>query len=87
MRNSLNKRFAIVLVALLMLATATKAQVFIQDDEFEGVMRSGYEDFGLLVPIEGEDADQYLPLGEGLSVLVGLGGFYLLKKRKKDSKG
>ena len=53
------------------------------DDEFEGTMRQNTEDFGLIVPIEGLDSDQYLPIGDGLLVLAALGGAYLLKKGAK----
>ena len=75
----------LLLAMLLTMATAT-AQVFIMDDEFEGTMRQNTEDFGLIVPIEGLDSDQYLPLGDGLLVLVVLSGEYLMKKRKKSKR-
>ena len=89
MKNTTIKSRQIILSATLLLAmlltvaTAT-AQVFIMDDEFEGTMRQNTEDFGLIVPIEGLDSDQYLPLGDGLLVLVVLSGEYLMKKRKKS---
>ena len=78
----------VILVLLLMLLSVTTAtaQVFILDDEFEGTMRNPTEDFGLIVPIEGLDSDQYLPLGDGLLVLVVLSGEYLMKKRKKSKR-
>ena len=91
MKNTTIKSRQIILSAtfllamLLTMATAT-AQVFIMDDEFEGTMRQNTEDFGLIVPIEGLDSDQYLPLGDGLLVLVVLSGEYLMKKRKKSKR-
>ena len=78
------KYILLIVVTILLVACPAKAQVFIMDDEFEGTMRQNTEDFGLIVPIEGLDSDQYLPLGDGLLVLVVLSGEYLMKKRKKS---
>ena len=78
------KYILLIVVTILFVACPAKAQVFIMDDEFEGTMRQNTEDFGLIVPIEGLDSDQYLPLGDGLLVLVVLSGEYLMKKRKKS---
>ncbi len=77
------KYILLIVVTILFVACPAKAQVFIMDDEFEGTMRQNTEDFGLIVPIEGLDSDQYLPLGDGLLVLAALGGAYLMGKRKK----
>lgn len=74
---------ATLLLAMLLTMAKATAQVFIMDDEFEGTMRQNTEDFGLIVPIEGLDSDQYLPIGDGLFVLAALGGAYLMGKRKK----
>ena len=74
----------LVLLLMLLSVTTATAQVFIMDDEFEGTMRNRSEDYGLIVPIEGLDSDQYLPLGDGLLVLAALGGAYLIGKRKKE---
>lgn len=82
MRNIL-----LIVVTMLFVAGPVKAQVFIMDDEFEGTMRNRSEDYGLIVPIEGLDSDQYLPLGDGLYVLAALGGAYLIKKGAKKKKG
>lgn len=86
MRKKKEMRRNVILMLLFMLLSVTTAtaQVFILDDEFEGTMRNPTEDFGLIVPIEGLDTDQYLPLGDGLFVLAGLGAAYLMRKRKKD---
>ena len=77
----------LIVVTMLIVAGPVKAQVFILDDEFEGTMRNPTEDFGLIVPIEGLDTDQYLPLGDGLYLLAVLGGAYLIKKGAKKKKG
>ena len=80
------KYILLIVVTILFVACPAMAQVFIMDDEFEGTMRQNTEDFGLIVPIEGLDSDQYLPLGDGLLVLVVLSGEYLMKKRKKSKR-
>ena len=82
--RKMNRRTVLIVSFLMLMAMPLKAQVFIQEDEFEGVLRSGYEDFGLIVPYEAGDADQFLPLGDGLLVLAALGGAYLIGKRKKE---
>ena len=83
----MRRNVILVLMLLLLSVTTATAQVFILDYEFEGTMRNPTEDFGLIVPIEGLDTDQYLPLGDGLLVLAALGGGYLLKKGAKKKKG
>ena len=60
--------------------------VIIMDDEFEGNNRSGYQEFELVTPYQGGDYDQYLPLGDGWLLLVGMGSAYLLKKARKKKK-
>ena len=79
----------VMVVLMLMMATLPlHAQVFIQDEEFEGANRTGYEDFGLVVPYQGGDNDQYLPIGDGVLALTLLGGAYLMKKlhKKEEAK-
>ena len=41
----------------------------------------------VMVPLQGVDFDQweYAPLGDGLLILAGLGGAYLLAKRKRKN--
>ena len=72
-----------VLLLLLSLSLVSKAQIFIDDDEVEGTLRNGQSSSGLLVPIQGQQTDQYAPLGEGVLLLGCLGGAYLLNKRRK----
>lgn len=75
-------------VALFLMAEPLRAQVFIQDDEFEGSMRlgTGADEFDLVVPMEGGDVDVFVPLGEGTMAMAMLGAAYLLTKRKKGRK-
>ena len=84
----MNRRIAMVLVALTLLASvSSKAQILIMDDEFEGNMRTGYQDFELVTPYQGGDHDQYLPLSDGWILLVGMGAAYLLKKDRRKKQG
>ena len=77
------KKTLVLLTVLFMAVVPMKAQVFIADDEFEGMMRLQESEYVLVVPQLGTDADQFTPIGNGLLLLAGLGGAYLLKKRKK----
>lgn len=82
MKSFRNRVFAILTVLFLMIGSL-QAQVFITDDEFEGNMRLGESEFVVPVPYQGGDLDEYLPLDGGW-LLLGFGGAYLLRKRKKD---
>ena len=73
----------IMLLLLLSLTMVSKAQIFIDDEEFEGRMRLGAQSSSLIVPVQGQGTDQYTPIGEGVMALSLLGGAYLLAKRKK----
>ena len=78
------KRIAMTMMVMMLFASKPlNAQVFILNEEFEGQERLGYQDWGLITPYPGGDADQYLPLGDGVLALGLLGGAYLLAKRKK----
>ena len=82
--KKMSKRIVILFTALLLATAPMNAQILIMDEEFEGMDRTGYQDFGLVVPYQGSDADQqYTPLGNGVLALGLLGGAYLLAKRKK----
>lgn len=81
------KRIMLVILTMLLLVSGPlKAQVFIADDEFEGVLRRGESEFVLVAPIQGTDADQYTPIGNGLFFMIGLGTAYLLAKRKDSQR-
>jgi len=78
------RRVLVLLTTLLLFAGSLNAQVFIADDEFEGMMRQQESEYALFVPYPASDADQsYTPVGSGLLLLTCLGGAYLLTKRKK----
>ena len=81
--KSMKRKFLVVLTALLLMAGSSQAQIFIADDEFEGILRHGESEYVLVVPNQGTDADQFTPIGNGLLVLAGLGAAYLMSRRKK----
>lgn len=85
--NKMNRKIAYVFVALtLLVSVPLSAQVLIMDDEYEGNIRTGYQEFELVTPIQGLDNDQYLPLGDGCLLLMGMGTAYLLKQARKKKK-
>lgn len=85
------KKIVLTAVASLMLVFSAKAQVFVLEED--GNNRDGGKPIEFIVPDHFENDDQtpgeeeeppYTPLGSGVIVLAGLGGAYLLgKKRKK----
>lgn len=84
--KNMNRNILVLLLLLFMATAPVHAQIFIQDSEYEGTSRTEYEEYDLISPIQGTTLDQYLPLGNGLLLLAGLGGAYLLKKRKGEKK-
>lgn len=83
MKNTI-KRFIAVIGLLLVMMCPVQAQVFIMDEDMEGNIRVGENEFVVPVPYQGTDWDEYLPIGDGVMLLTALGGAYLLKKRKKS---
>lgn len=81
----MKRRILTIVAALTMAITPTMAQVFIDDDEWNGnrVLRDE-GDLGAMVPQQDVNYDQYTPVGDGLLLLGGLGITYLLGKRKKE---
>lgn len=79
------KKRIITIAAALMMATApAMAQVFIMDeDEYQGNRAAGPGP-DAMIPMQNYHNDQYIPVGEGVFVLAGLAGAYLLGKRRKE---
>ena len=80
------KKVIMIAAALMMFAATAKAQVFIIDDD-EFTKNRATSDGGMLVDlpqIYNSGEDWYVPAGEGIFVLAGLAGAYLLGKRKKE---
>lgn len=86
------KKRTIVIITIILMAVQTSMGQIIYTSEDEGThLRSGSTDvnsFGVMVPLQNSNLDQWkmeiVPLGDGLLLLVGLGGAYLLKKRRKE---
>lgn len=83
------KKIVLTAVASLMLVFSAKAQVFVLEED--GNNRDGGKPIEFIVPDHFENDDQtpgeeeeppYTPLGSGVIVLAGLGGAYLLAKKK-----
>ena len=83
MKNMRN-RFIAIISLLLFISAPMQAQVFIMDDDQGGNIRVGESEFVVPAPYQGTDLDEYVPMGNGLFLLAGLGSIYLLKKRKKE---
>ena len=81
-----------LMAALVMLAGTAFGQIIYTDEDYGTHLRSGSSNpgIGVMVPLQNSNLDQwkyeYVPLGDGLLLLAGLGGAYLLGKRKKTTK-
>ena len=81
------KKLIMTIAIATMLAVPAMAQVFLDDEELNTHRNDrGGEGFAVMVPQTGVDYDQwkYVPVGEGLLVLAGLAGAYLIGKRRKE---
>ena len=81
------KKLIIAITTVLMLASApAMAQVFLDDEDFNN--RAGSSEVpGAIIPEQDVTYDQfqpYVPVGEGLLLLAGLAGAYLVGKRRKE---
>ena len=80
------KKRIIAIAAALMMATApAMAQVFIMEEDDYNGNRTGTTSFDVDLPgIYNSGEDWFTPIGEGLLVLAGLAGAYLVGKRRKE---
>lgn len=83
----MKKRLITVIFTLFVMATTAIGQVIYLDEDVTNLRkgRDG-EELGVMVPLQGQAYDQYefTPVGSGLLVLLGMGGAYLVAKRKKQ---
>ena len=69
---------------MMMFAAPVMAQVFLDDEDING-NRAGSSSMNIPNPGQYDSGDDwYAPVGEGIFVLAGLAGAYLLGKRKKE---
>ena len=65
----------------------SEAQILIlSEDEFINNDRAYSPSPIIVVPTQGSDQDQYVPIGDGMLTLLGLGSAYLLHKQKQNKK-
>ena len=84
------KKRIIAIAAALMMATApAMAQVFIMEEDDYNGKRQNTPSGQLSVDLPGiynSGEDWFTPVGEGILVLAGLAGAYLVGKRRKENK-
>ena len=84
----MRKRTIIVFTLLIIaLGNAFGQIIYTKEDEGNHLrLESPEGTFGVMVPLQNVDYDQWklemVPVGDGLMVLLGLGGAYLLKKKR-----
>lgn len=81
------KKLILAITTILTLASApAMAQIFLDDEDLNnrGNGASTIEGLGVMVPEQNVTYDQYVPVGEGILLLAGLAGAYLVGKRKKE---
>ena len=80
----MKKRIIAITAALMMLAAPAMAQVFL-DDEAMNSNRAGSSSMNIPNPGQYDSGDDwYAPVGEGIALLAGLAGVYLVGKRRKE---
>jgi hypothetical protein len=81
----MKKLIMTIAIATLMAVPAT-AQIFLDDEDLNN--RAGSSEVpGAIIPEQDVTYDQfqpYVPVGEGILLLAGLAGAYLVGKRKKE---
>ena len=79
----MKKRIITIAAALMLAAAPAMAQVFIDDDDINN--RAGTDDASMYVDNPGifdSGEDWFVPAGEGIVMLAGLAGAYLIGKCK-----
>lgn len=84
--NTMKKSLIMLIMAMLMTVGPAIAQVFIMEDDDAMNVRDpeGSIVFNVMVPSQDSNTEQFLPLGGGTALLIGLGAAYLVGKRRKE---
>jgi len=82
----MKKRIVTIILAMFMAVVPTMAQVFIMEDDESMSPRDPESAITFNVIVASQDVanDQFVPLGEGILLLSGLAGAYLLRRRKRN---
>ena len=86
--HKMKKSIVIIITALLIGCFKPLSAQIIYTEEDAGLnpRAQANGNFGVMVPMQGVSVDQWkiTPLGNGFLLLAGMGGAYLLSKRKKS---
>ena len=77
------KKLIMTIAIATMMAAPAMAQIFLDDEDLNN-RADGASSLGVMVPEQNVTYDQYVPVGEGILLLAGLAGAYLVGKRKKE---
>ena len=79
------KKLIMTIAIATMFVAPAMAQVFLDDEDMNGNRANGSSQMIINNPAVYDSGDDwYAPVGEGIFVLAGLAGAYLLGKRKKE---
>ena len=80
------KKLIMTIAIATLMAVPVMAQIFLDDEDLNN--RAGSSEVpGAIIPEQDVTYDQfqpYVPVGEGILLLAGLAGAYLVGKRKKE---
>ena len=85
----MRKRTCVIVTVLLMAVQSVMGQIIYTEEDAGTNLRAGGDpsNFNIMVPLQNSNLDQfqeqYVPLGGGLLLLIGMGGAYLLKKKNE----
>ena len=82
----MKKLILTVVVALFMAVVPAMSQVFITDEDAWDFVRTPQDasEIPVMVPEQDIKYDQFIPVGNGILLLAGMGAAYLMGKRKKN---
>ena len=82
----MKKKTLMILVSMILAVSTAFGQIIYTNEDQYGNNRE--TEFGVMVPMQNINTDQYkeevVPLGNGLLLLAGLAGGYLLKKKRSQ---
>ena len=79
------KKLIMTIAIATMFVAPAMAQVFLEDEDMNGNRANGSSQLVINNPaIYDSGDDWYAPVGEGIFVLAGLAGAYLIGKRRKE---